>query len=69
MTATRSEQSALGLQENGNEFTIPYLDGNAAAGELSKVFAVDITAAEGKCGSCGATRRFAEHTCTWVGLA
>ena len=39
---------------------IPYLDGNAAAGELSKVFAVDITAAEGKCGSCGATRRFAE---------
>ena len=39
---------------------IPYLDGNAAAGELSKVFAVDITAAEGQCGSCGATRRFAE---------
>ena len=39
---------------------IPYLDGNAAAGELSKVFAADITAAEGRCGSCGATRRFAE---------
>jgi Family of unknown function (DUF6510) len=39
---------------------IPYLDGNAAAGELSKVFAVDITAAEGHCGNCGATRRFAE---------
>jgi hypothetical protein len=38
----------------------PYLDGNAAAGELSKVFAVDITAAEGQCGNCGATRRFAE---------
>jgi len=39
---------------------IPYLDGNAAAGELSKVFAVDITAAEGHCGNCGTTRRFAE---------
>ena len=39
---------------------IDYLDGNAAAGELSKVFAVDITAAEGQCGNCGATRRFAE---------
>ena len=39
---------------------IPYLDGNAAAGELSKVFAVDITAAQAQCGSCGATQRFAE---------
>lgn len=39
---------------------IPYLDGNAAAGELSKVFAIDITAAQGQCGNCGATRRFAE---------
>ena len=26
-----------------------YLDGNAAAGELSKVFAIDITTAEGRC--------------------
>lgn len=39
---------------------IRYLDGNAAAGELSKVFAIDITAAQGQCGNCGATRRFAE---------
>jgi Family of unknown function (DUF6510) len=39
---------------------IAYLDGNAAAGELSKVFAVDITAALGQCGNCGATRPFAE---------
>lgn len=39
---------------------IPHLDGNAAAGELSKVFAIDITAAQGQCGNCGATRRFAE---------
>ena len=37
-----------------------YLDGNAAAGELSKIFALDVTAAEGQCGHCGATKRFAE---------
>jgi Family of unknown function (DUF6510) len=37
-----------------------YLDGNAAAGELSQIFAMDVTAAEGECGHCGATRRFAE---------
>ena len=37
-----------------------YLDGNAAAGELSRIFAVDITRAEGQCANCGVTRRFAE---------
>jgi len=37
-----------------------YLDGNAAAGELSKIFAMDVTAAEGKCVHCGARKRFAE---------
>jgi hypothetical protein len=37
-----------------------YLDGNAAAGELSRIFAIDITAAEGQCANCGAKRRFAE---------
>jgi hypothetical protein len=37
-----------------------YLDGNAAAGELSKIFAMDVTAAEGQCAQCGATKRFAE---------
>jgi hypothetical protein len=37
-----------------------YLDGNAAAGELSTIFAIDITAAEGQCAHCGATKRFAE---------
>jgi Family of unknown function (DUF6510) len=40
--------------------TYDYLDGNAAAGELSKIFAVDVTAAEGQCAHCGAKRRFAE---------
>ena len=37
-----------------------YLDGNAAAGELSRIFAVDITSAAGKCANCGAKKPFAE---------
>ena len=37
-----------------------YLDGNAAAGELSKVFAVDITTAEAQCAECGSTKCLAE---------
>jgi len=37
-----------------------YLDGNAAAGDLSKIFAVDVTAAEGQCANCGTIKRFAE---------
>jgi Family of unknown function (DUF6510) len=40
--------------------TYNYLDGNAAAGELSKVFAIDVTAAEGQCAHCGARKRFAD---------
>jgi hypothetical protein len=37
-----------------------YLDGNAAAGELNRIFSFDITAARGRCAHCGATRHFAE---------
>jgi len=37
-----------------------YLDGNAAAGELSRIFAMDVTAAKGQCANCGATKRFAD---------
>ncbi len=37
-----------------------YLDGNAAAGELSRIFTMDVTAAEGECAHCGATKCFAE---------
>lgn len=37
-----------------------YLDGNAAAGELSQIFAMDVTAAGGRCANCDATRPFAE---------
>ncbi len=37
-----------------------YLDGNAAAGVLSEVFAADVTAAIGQCNGCGRTGVFAE---------
>jgi hypothetical protein len=37
-----------------------YLDGNAAAGELSRIFAAEITSAEGQCANCSAKKRFAE---------
>ena len=37
-----------------------YLDGNAAAGELNRLFAIDITTARGQCANCGAQRPFAE---------
>jgi hypothetical protein len=43
-----------------SSYSYDYLDGNAAAGELSKIFAMDVTAAEGQCAHCGATKRFAE---------
>ena len=43
-----------------NSEAYPHLDGNAAAGELNRIFAFDITAAQGQCAHCGATKHFAE---------
>ena len=40
--------------------SMDYLDGNAAAGDLSRIFAFEITAAQGQCAHCGTTRHFAE---------
>jgi hypothetical protein len=37
-----------------------YLDGNAMAGVLSEVFAVDVTTAVGRCDGCGAVAVMAE---------
>ena len=37
-----------------------YLDGNAVAGDLSNIFTMDVTVAEGQCAHCGAKKRFAE---------
>ena len=37
-----------------------HLDGNAAAGVLREVFAVDVTAARGQCVGCGSTAPMAE---------
>lgn len=39
---------------------LSFLDGNAAAGELREVFAVDLTAAAGQCASCGRVAVLAE---------
>jgi hypothetical protein len=40
--------------------TFDYLDGNVAAGELSRIFGADLTSAVGQCAHCGGIRRFAE---------
>jgi hypothetical protein len=59
----------LDPREIANELTTydyDYLDGNAAAGELSAIFGMDITIAEARCAPCGAIKRFAEariYTC------
>jgi hypothetical protein len=37
-----------------------YLDGNALAGALGELFAVDITTAVGECAHCGATAAMAQ---------
>lgn len=36
------------------------LDGNGAAGALSEVFALDVTAAQGRCDGCGSVAALAE---------
>ena len=36
------------------------LDGNGAAGRLSEVFALEVTAARGQCGACGNVATLAE---------
>jgi Family of unknown function (DUF6510) len=43
-----------------SESALNYLDGNAAAGELNRLFAIDITTAQGRCANCGTKSRFAE---------
>ena len=43
---------------NTESFT--YLDGNAAAGELTEIFAFDITSAVGECAACGKHAHLAE---------
>jgi len=37
-----------------------YLDGNSVAGEMTEIFAMDVTAAEGQCAHCGTIKHFAE---------
>ena len=37
-----------------------FLDGNSAAGPLSEIFAVDLTAARGRCNHCGTIAALAD---------
>ena len=37
-----------------------YLDGNAVAGEMTEIFSLDVTAAEGQCAHCGTIKHIAE---------
>jgi hypothetical protein len=37
-----------------------YLDGNSVAGEMTEIFAMDVTPAEGQCAHCGTIKHFAE---------
>jgi len=37
-----------------------YLDDNSVAGEMTEIFAKDITAAEGHCSQCGTIKHIAE---------
>jgi hypothetical protein len=43
-----------------SDSTPAFLDGNAVAGALSEIFTVDVTAALGKCSSCGLSSRIAQ---------
>jgi Family of unknown function (DUF6510) len=40
--------------------SLSYLDGNAAAGALREIFAVDVTAAGSRCAGCGRTAVLAD---------
>jgi len=39
---------------------MPYMDGNAAAGEIGALLAIDVTVARGACAGCGAVATLAE---------
>jgi hypothetical protein len=39
---------------------MPYMDGNAAAGEIGSLLAIDVTVARGACAGCGVVATLAE---------
>lgn len=51
-----SNQSTDGLNISDRAVDSLRLDGNAAAGMLSEIFAPDVTAGRAKCAGCGTTR-------------
>ena len=49
------------LDENPDPTSARRLDGNAAAGMLGELFAVDVTTARSRCASCGGTSMLGAH--------
>ena len=49
-----------------SSYNYGHLDGNAAAGELSNLFAVDITAAEGRVHTAVQQGHLLRHICIWT---
>ena len=54
--STASSQSTDGPGVSDRAVESLRLDGNAAAGMLSEIFSVDLTAGQAKCAGCGTTR-------------
>ena len=50
----------MGPLENAMNSNKNYLDGNAAAGELSNIFKMDVTSSDAHCANCGTTKHLAE---------
>ena len=50
----------MSIDGNTDSATDKFRDGNAAAGVLREVFAVDVTSAHGQCVGCGRTGPMAE---------
>jgi len=60
MTGWAGRLPEAGTGAGGRGSGEDYLDGNALAGPLSEIFAVDVTSARGRCGSCGAVSAIAQ---------
>src|SRR5205814_387905 len=65
LVGVRGARPSGGAHQDGTfrterEVNVEELDGNGAAGRLSEVFALEVTAARGQCGACGNVAALAE---------
>jgi hypothetical protein len=56
MSNSAPSQSSEKPSASGISFDSLHVDGNAAAGMLSEIFAKDLSAGQAKCAGCGTTR-------------